>query len=289
MDTSNRDRDDRIDSNRADVVASNRDHRNGFDREGGVGSDRESGVGLDQDAAVWIDQLTHTYSDGRTSLRGVSLRIQVGERVALIGPNGAGKTTLFLCLTGVLTPRAGQLRVMGLDPTSPRDRRILPSKVGIVFQNSDDQLFQPTLYDDVAFGPLNLNLPESEVRQRVEEALRAVRLEGQGERVPYRLSGGEKRRAALAGVLAMRPEVILLDEPSLYLDPRGRRELICQLRDLPGTQVIATHDLDLVLDLCPRAILMDAGICVAQGPSHELLADAQRMEAHGLEVPYRLR
>ena len=169
------------------------------------------------------------------------------------------------------------------------DRRLLPPRVGIVFQNSDDQLFSTAVGDDVAFGPLNLGLPTDEVRRRVAEALDRVGLAGFEPRVPLHLSGGEKRRAALAGVLAMRPEVLLLDEPSIFLDPRGRRELIGLLNGLGGTRVIAAHDLDLILDTCRRVLVIDAGRLVADGPAATVLADAALMQAHGLEVPYRLK
>jgi cobalt/nickel transport system ATP-binding protein len=206
----------------------------------------------------------------------------------VVGPNGAGKTSLFLCLTGVLAPASGTVRVSGLDVRDPGQRRLLPRHVGVVFQDSDDQLFCATVGDDVAFGPLNLNLPPAEVRHRVEEALARVGMAGTEERVPLRLSGGEKRRIALAGVLAMQPEVLLLDEPSMFLDPRGRRELIALLGGLGGTRLIAAHDLEFVLRTCPRVLVLDAGRIVADGPAAEVLADAALMEAHGLEVPASL-
>jgi len=209
--------------------------------------------------------------------------------VALVGPNGAGKTTLFLRLCGVLPGRPGEASVNGLDPADPAQRKRLPQTVGVVFQNPDDQLFSPTVLEDVAFGPLNLGATPDEARARAGEALRAVGMADAADRVPFQLSGGEKRRAALAGVLAMRPAVLLLDEPSMFLDPRGRRELIGVIRGLPGTKLIATHDLELVLDTCPRVLVLDAGKLAADGPAEKLLADAELMERHGLEVPYRLR
>src|SRR5262249_20908135 len=152
--------------------------------------------------------------------------------------------------------------------------------------NSDDQLFHTTVLDDVAFGPLNLGCPPEEVRRRVDEALRLVGAEGLGPRVPQHLSGGEKRRVALAGVLAMRPEILLLDEPSMYLAPRGRRELIRLLPRLPGSRIVASHDLEMILETCARVLVLDRGRAVADGPARTLLADAALMEAHGLEVPY---
>src|SRR5262249_27202113 len=219
----------------------------------------------------------------------VSFDVAPGESVALVGPNGAGKTSLFLCLAGVLRSSGGTVRVCGLNPRDPADRRRLPAHVGIVFQDSDDQLFNATVFDDVAFGPLNLELQPDEVRRRVTEALEQVGLTGLDNRVPFHLSGGEERRGALAGVLAMQPSVLLLDEPTLHLDPRGRRELIRLVNGLPGTKMIASHDLEMVLETCGRTLLLDRGRVVADGPSRRLLADVALMDAHGLEVPYSLR
>ncbi|MCS6866853.1 MAG: energy-coupling factor ABC transporter ATP-binding protein [Gemmataceae bacterium] len=234
-------------------------------------------------------RLSHRYSSGQLALDAVSFTLTAGECVALVGPNGAGKTTLFLRLCGVLSGPPGQATIHGLDPAIAEHRKKLPEVVGVVFQNPDDQLFSPTVVDDVAFGPLNLGASVDEAHARATEALAAVGLADAAERVPFQLSGGEKRRAALAGVLAMRPSVWLLDEPSMFLDPRGRRELIGTIRNLPGTKLIATHDLDLVLDLCPRVLILDAGRLVADGPAEQLLADGELMERHGLEVPYRLQ
>jgi cobalt/nickel transport system ATP-binding protein len=239
--------------------------------------------------AIEVRHLSFGYPRGRLALEEVSFTISRGESVGLIGPNGAGKTSLFLCLTGVLSPRSGEVLVVGLNVRDSRQRKQLPAHVGIVFQNSDDQLFNSTVLDDVAFGPLNLGVQPAEVRQRVAEALAQVGMAGLESRVPFHLSGGEKRRVALAGVLAMRPEVLLLDEPSMFLDPRGRRELIVLLRALGGTKVIATHDLELVLQTCQRVLVLDHGKIVADGAARPVLADAALMEAHGLEVPWSLR
>ncbi len=234
--------------------------------------------------------LCHRYADGRIALDDVSFMVGVGECVALVGPNGAGKTTLFLRLCGVLSGKPGEASVCGLDPSDAAHRKKLPETVGIVFQNPDDQLFSPTVLEDVCFGPLNLGLSVENAKTRAAEALAAVGLPpSAGERVPFKLSGGDKRRAALAGVLAMRPSVLLLDEPSAFLDPRGRRDLIELIRRLPGTKLIATHDLDLVLDVCPRVLVLDAGNLAADGKSADLLANAELMDKHGLEVPHRLR
>ena len=239
--------------------------------------------------ALRISNLSHRYADGRVALDGVSFAVEPGECVAVVGPNGAGKTTLFLRLCGVLAGKAGQVLVNGLDPADPQQRKKLPEVVGVVFQNPDDQLFSPTVLEDVAFGPLNLGATAEEAKRQAAAALESVGMAGSGERVPFQLSGGEKRRAALAGVLAMNPAVLLLDEPSMFLDPRGRRELIGVIRRLPGTKLIATHDLDLVLDTCGRVLVLDGGRLLADGPAAKLLADAGLMDRHGLEVPYRLR
>ena len=240
-------------------------------------------------AAVSVRHLTHRYADGRLALDQVSFELQPGERVALVGPNGAGKTTLFLRLCGVLAGKPGEAAVSGHDPAVAAERKRLPQHIGVVFQNPDDQLFSATVLEDVAFGPLNLGATADEAKRLATAAMDAVGLNGFEERSPHKLSGGEKRRAALAGVLAMKPGVLLLDEPSMFLDPRGRRELIRTVCDLPGTLLIATHDLDFVLDCCPRTIVLDAGRVAADGPTAELLANPALMDTHGLEAPHRLR
>ncbi len=244
---------------------------------------------MEASLVIQVDNLSYTYPGGILALDSLNFAIGEGESVALVGPNGAGKTTLFLCLAGVLAVRSGMARLAGLDPADPPQRRQLPAKVGIIFQNSDDQLFQTTVFDDVAFGPLNLGLDGAEVRRRVSEALLKVGLEGFEQRVPHHLSGGEKRRTALAGVLAMRPEILLLDEPTMFLDPRGRRELIRLLHTLPGTRIIASHDLEMILETSNRAVVLDRGRLIADGLARQLLADRELMEAHGLEVPHSLR
>src|SRR5437763_2566272 len=224
-----------------------------------------------RDPVIEVADLSYAYPGGVRALDGVRFSIAAGESVGLVGPNGAGKTTLFLCLAGVLPAPAGAVRVAGLDPAKPAERRQLPARLGVVFQHSDDQLFNATVFDDVAFGPLNLGLPPDEVRRRVAEALDRVGLSGLEQRVPFHLSGGEKRRATLAGVLAMRPEVLLLDEPSIFLDPRGRRELLTLLRGLPGAKVVAAHDLDFIRALCTRVLVLDGGRLVADGAAAAIL------------------
>ncbi len=244
---------------------------------------------VDPSPLVRVRDLTYAYPGGKPVLCNISFTLGAGETIGLIGPNGAGKTTLFLTLAGVLPVKSGSLMLAGLDPGLSADRKKLPAKIGIIFQNSDDQLFSSRVADDVAFGPHNLGLPREEVVRRVADALRRVGLEGFDDRVPYHLSGGEKRRAAIAGVLAMQPEILLLDEPSMFLDPRGRRELIGWLNAYGHAKIIASHDLEMILDTCTRVLVLDRGTIVRSGPTAEVCRDAEFMEGHGLEVPYRLR
>ncbi len=239
--------------------------------------------------ALQVVKLSHRFADGRRALDDVSFQILPGERVALVGPNGAGKTTLFLRLCGVLPGLLGQVVVQGLDAADAKVRRKLPEVIGVVFQNPDDQLFSATVLEDVAFGPLNLGQSPEDAVTSARASLQLLGLIDCEDRSPHRLSGGEKRRAALAGVLAMKPSILLLDEPSMFLDPRGRRELIRTVLGLSTTLLLATHDLDMVLETCPRTIVLDGGRIAADGPTKELLANVELMEAHGLEVPHRLR
>jgi cobalt/nickel transport system ATP-binding protein len=238
--------------------------------------------------AIRVSQLSFAYPGGLVALDQIALEIAAGESVGLVGPNGAGKSTLLFCLCGVLPVRAGTVHVAGLDPANSQERKNLPSRVGLIFQNSDDQIFNATVFDDVAFGPLNLGLSPEEVKKRVAESLERVGLRNFEERVPFHLSGGEKRRVALAGVLAMRPEILLLDEPSMFLDPRGRRELIHLINSLAVTKIVAAHDLELVRETCQRVLVLDAGRLIADGPTTAVLSDAVLMESHGLEVPHSL-
>ncbi len=239
--------------------------------------------------ALQVVKLSHRFADGRRALDDVSFQILPGERVALVGPNGAGKTTLFLRLCGVLPGLLGQVVVQGLDAADAKVRRKLPEVIGVVFQNPDDQLFSATVLEDVAFGPLNLGQSPEDAVTSARASLQLLGLIDCEDRSPHRLSGGEKRRAALAGVLAMKPSILLLDEPSMFLDPRGRRELIRTVLGLSTTLLLATHDLDMVLETCPRTIVLEGGRIAADGPTKELLANVELMEAHGLEVPHRLR
>jgi cobalt/nickel transport system ATP-binding protein len=233
--------------------------------------------------AIEIAGLSFAYPDGHQALHDISLTVRSGEKVALVGPNGAGKSTLLLHLNGILYGK-GTLRVCGLDVEKSNLGKVR-SLVGLVFQSPDDQLFSPTVFDDVAFGPIYAGLPEVEVRARVSRALDAVGMGDYVKRVSHHLSVGEKKRITIATVLSMDAQVLVLDEPSAGLDPRARRALINLLRSLPQTILITTHDLPLVRDLCPRTVIMDGGRIVADGATAELLEDVPLLEAHGLEKP----
>jgi cobalt/nickel transport system ATP-binding protein len=235
--------------------------------------------------ALEVRGLAFAYPDGHAALHGVDLRIEAGERVALLGPNGAGKTTLVLHLNGIHLPAAGEVRITGL-PVGKAALKEIRRRVGVVFQDPDDQLFMPTVRDDVAFGPANLGLRGAELDRRVEAALAAVGMDGVAERPPHHLSFGQRRRVAVATVLAMEPDILVLDEPSSNLDPAGRRELADVLRSLELTMLMVTHDLPYALELCPRALVMDDGVVVADGPTAELLGDRELMAAHRLELPF---
>lgn len=235
-------------------------------------------------AAVEITGLGFAYPDGFQALRGINLRIEPGEKVALIGPNGAGKSTLMLHLNGINDPTEGRVVVAGIEVNRKNSRRVR-AEVGLVFQDPDDQLFSPTVFDDVAFGPLHMGFPEAEVRERVRMALEAVGMAGFEQRLPHHLSIGQRKRVALATVLSMEPSVLVLDEPSAGLDPRGRRELIGLLRGMVHTMIVSTHDMRFVAEVFPRTLIMDGGQIVADGPTEVLLADEALLEAHGLEKP----
>ncbi len=238
--------------------------------------------------SLQVRGLTYAYPDGSVALQGVDLSVASGERVALLGPNGAGKTTLVLHLNGILHGGGGEVHVGGL-AVSPSDRAALTEirrRVGIVFQDPDDQLFMPTVAEDVGFGPANLGLRGAELRARVEEALTAVGMLEHRDRTPHHLSFGQRRRVAVATVLAMRPEILVLDEPSSNLDPASRRELSEILRGLPVTVLMVTHDLPYALELCTRSVILDRGQLVADGPTVDLLADADLLGRHRLELPY---
>jgi cobalt/nickel transport system ATP-binding protein len=237
---------------------------------------------------IEVTDLRYTYPDGTPALRGLSFRIVHGESVALVGANGAGKSTLLLHLNGCLTPAAGTVRI-GDFPLTSKTLPYVRRTVGMVFQDPDDQLFMPLVHDDVAFGPLNLGLSPEDVEARIESALATVGAIHLRDRPSYRLSAGEKRAVAIASVLAMSPSILVMDEPTSSLDPRARRQLIKLLAGFDHTKIIATHDLDMALDLCSRTIVLKDGGIVADGPTGEILEDEGLLQASNLEKPLRLQ
>jgi energy-coupling factor transporter ATP-binding protein EcfA2 len=262
--------------------------------------------------AVRVHNLSFRYPDGRAALRGVNMTIQPGETVALVGPNGAGKSTLLLHLNGLLPGKGrgplaaghghvhgsglgapsgnggGQVWIDGLE-VNQRNAPEVRRRVGVVFQDPDDQLFSTSVVEDVAFGPLNLGRSAAEARRIAIDCLTRVDLDAAAERVPHHLSFGERKRVCLAGVLACDPSILVLDEPTSNLDPRARRRFISLISSLTATKLIATHDLELVLELCSRTILLDGGRVVADGPSRAVLSDPFLLDPHGLELPLSLR
>lgn len=237
---------------------------------------------------VEVADLAYAYSDGTKALNGVSFRITHGESVAVVGANGAGKSTLLLHLNGYFSPQVGAVRI-GDYPLTKETLEQVRKSVGMVFQDPDDQLFMPSVYEDVAFGPLNLGLPAEEVDARVREALDRVGIADLADRPPYHLSGGEKRAAAIAGVLAMGPNILVLDEPSSNLDPGARRRLIRLLATFEHTKIIATHDLEMAVELCERTILLRRGEVVADGPTREIFTNEELLAAGSLEKPLSLK
>lgn len=230
-----------------------------------------------------IKDLHFSYPDGHQALRGIDLSICEGEKVAIVGPNGAGKSTLMLHVNGILGEDS-PVTIAGLE-INKKNLPVIRALVGLVFQNPDDQLFSPTVFDDVAFGPLHMGLPEEEVHKRVEKALADVHMNDFGDRLSHHLSMGQKKRIAIATVLSMEPQILVLDEPSAGLDPRSRRSLINFLKALPISMLVSTHDLRMVEDLFPRMVIMDEGKIVADGSTRDLLQDEELLEAHGLESP----
>jgi cobalt/nickel transport system ATP-binding protein len=235
---------------------------------------------------VVIENLSHTYPDGTQALKEINLSIQANQRVALIGANGSGKSTLQLHLNGILIPQEGQVTV-GQWEVKADNLKEIRNFVGLVFQNPEHQLFMPTVWEDVAFGPLNLGLGGRELKQRVIEAMEAVNIDPESyqHRNPDNLSGGEKKRVAIAGVLAMQPQILVLDEPSSQLDPRSRRHLIDLLQTLPLTQLVATHDLDLALELCDRTVILSEGKVVYDGETETAMCNPDFLLEHALEPP----
>jgi cobalt/nickel transport system ATP-binding protein len=234
--------------------------------------------------ALEVGGLTFGYPDRPDVLQALDLQVMEGERVGLIGPNGAGKTTLFLLISGILKPKAGSIALFG-EPMKPGDFR---PEIGMVFQNPDDQLFNPSVRDDVAFGPRNLGLPQERIADRVEEVLEITGTSALADRAPHHLSGGEKRMVSIAGVLAMAPQLVIYDEPNANLDIRSRRRLIRFLQTSAETFIVASHDLELILEVCQRVVLLDGGQLVADAPPREIMKNVALMEAHGLERPHSL-
>jgi cobalt/nickel transport system ATP-binding protein len=237
---------------------------------------------------VEVRNLQHVYPDGTIAIKDVSFRITHGESVAIIGANGAGKSTLLQHLNGCLEPTDGDIRI----GDTPLFKSTLPDirrTVGMVFQNPDDQLFMPTVFDDVAFGPLNLGLPPDRVRERVHQALGQVGALALADKPPHHLSGGEKSAVAIATVIAMEPDILVMDEPAASLDPKGRRSVIGLLNSFAHSKIVASHDLDLILDVCARCLVIRDGMIVADGPAPEILSDATLLAENNLELPLTLQ
>jgi len=233
---------------------------------------------------VDFKNVSFRYPDGTEALRGINFRITHGESVGVVGANGAGKSTLLQHMNGYLMPTSGTVTIGDLTLTG-KTKREIRKKVGIVFQNPDDQLFMPTVFDDVAFGPLNLGMDEASVRERVRKALGMVNSLDLQDKPPHHLSAGQKSAVAIASVMAMEPDILAMDEPAANLDPRSRRSLITLLKSFKHSKIIASHDLDLILDVCQRCIVIGGGAVVADGPSAEILSNKTLLEENNLELP----
>lgn len=235
-----------------------------------------------------VKDLSFSYDDGNEVVKGISFTIYHGEAVGIIGANGAGKSTLLMLLMGVLSPRSGNILV-GDTKITKKTLPMIRQRLGMVFQNPDDQLFMTTVYEDVAFGPRNYNIDEEEVKNRVMKSLELVGISHLKDRPPFKLSGGEKRSAAIATVLSMEPDILIMDEPTSELDPKSRRNLINLLNEFSHTKLITSHDLDLVLDICERVIVIKNGEIVADGEAYSILTDEKLLDSCGLEVPLSLQ
>lgn len=236
---------------------------------------------------IKIKKLEYTYPDGTKALKGINLTVFEGESIGLVGPNGAGKSTLLLHLNGILRG-CSEIEIKELKIKN-ENLDIIRSKVALVFQDPEDQLFMPTVFDDVAFGPINMGLKKEEIKILTREALQKVDMSESSDRISHHLSFGEKKRVSIATVLSMKPEILVLDEPSSNLDPRARQHLIELLKDFRFTKIIAGHDLELILDICTRTFVLDKGVIVAGGNTQEILSNKSLMKQHGLEVPLSLR
>jgi cobalt/nickel transport system ATP-binding protein len=237
---------------------------------------------------IEFKDVSFRYPDGTEALKGVNFRITHGESVGVVGANGSGKSTLIQQMNGCLMPTSGMV-IIGDLPLTRKTRQEIRRKVGVVFQNPDDQLFMPTVFDDVAFGPLKLGMDEGTVRERVREALLTVRSLDLEDKPPHRLSLGQKSAVAIASVMAMGPDILAMDEPAANLDPRSRRSLIALLKTFSHSKIVASHDLDMILDVCERCIVIGDGRVVADGPAAEILANRELLEANGLELPLSLQ
>lgn len=235
-----------------------------------------------------VRNLNFSYPDGHEAIKDISFTIHHGESVGIIGANGSGKSTLLMLMMGVLFPDKGEV-IAGDIPVTKKTLAMIRQRLGLVFQEPDDQLFMTTVFDDVAFGPRNYNLDENEVKARVEEALQMVGIPHLKDRAPFRLSGGEKRSAAIACVLSMKPDVLIMDEPSSGLDPKSRRRLINILKGFSHTKIITSHDLDMVLETCGRVIVLKDGKVAADGTASEILTNGELLEECGLELPLSLQ
>ena len=236
---------------------------------------------------IKISDLRYSYPDGKIALENINLDIFEGESVGIVGANGAGKTTLILHINGIIRNNNGNIKVVDMEMNDKNVRKIR-SKVGLVFQNPEDQLFSPTVFEDVSFGPLNMKLPSDEVIKRTTDALEMVEMSGFEERSSHHLSEGEKKRISIATVLSMNPEILVLDEPTSNLDPKHRRELINLLKKINKTIIIVSHDLEAMLELCDRTVLMNKGKVVRDGHTRELMSDKRLMEENYLERPMSL-
>ena len=233
--------------------------------------------------AVEIENFSYDYPDGTKALADINLSIAHGEKVAIIGPNGAGKSTLLLAMS-VFLKGAGKIVIDGIEASAKNAKKIR-RLLGLVMQNPDEQLFMPTLFDDVAFGPMNIGLSADEVKRQTADALKTVGLEGMEKKPPHHLSGGQKRSAAIATILSMNPKIITMDEPEASLDPRTRNNLTALLKSLPQTLIVATCNMNFAASLCERAILIDQGRVIADSDAKHIMSDSQLMQTHGLEVP----
>ncbi|WP_127836760.1 energy-coupling factor ABC transporter ATP-binding protein [Clostridium prolinivorans] len=237
---------------------------------------------------IEVKNVHYSYPDGNKALNGIDFKINYGETVGIVGANGAGKSTLLNIILGVFFPSKGEINI-GDIPLTKKNLPLIRQKVGLVFQNADDQLFMPTVYDDVAFGLRNFKLEEREVERRVIKALQTVGILHLKDKAPYRLSEGEKRAAAIASVLSMEPDILIMDEPTTSLDPKSRRRLINLLKEFNHTKIIASHDMDMIWELCERTIIIKEGFIIADGLTKEILSNENLMEESSLEIPLRLQ